>query len=70
MAPYMTLPAAHLRPSPLSLSFVPSIVHETFDVRLSGFCDPVHLNTCCDLACLVNQSLFNDEKEEDRCSIL
>ena len=46
MAPYMALPAAHLRLSLFSLSFVPFTVHGTFAVRLSGFSYLLDIDNC------------------------
>ena len=58
MAPYMALPAVHIRPSPLSFSFIPSTVYGIFVIRLTGFHHSVCLDTFCILACLLRLSPF------------
>ena len=58
MAPYMALPATHIRPSPLSFSFIPSTVYGIFSIRLIDSDYSVCLDISRILACLLRQSAF------------
>ena len=58
MAPYMALPAVHVRPSPFSPSFVSSTLHGVFVLQLTGSCHSVRLDSFCDVARFLYQSHF------------
>lgn len=58
MAPYMALPAVHIRSSPLSFSSILSTVYEVLVAYLTDFYHSVCLDTSCVLACLLRQSPF------------